>query len=276
VKRETCCALRNPRGELLAARAGLSFRPFNKGTPVTNAILNLFKRPPRRGGGKDDPMPQGTPPTGSPAGAAPPATSDPTAALTDAVRQLAQSQATLLDALRQAPAQPAGPTGAAPAARSGDDIRRIVSDVLRERESSQQRTAARDRYVRERMADLPDAYRRLMPDAEDPADLAAAEADVRRRFRDDFRAASPATGPAGAADVSGDAPGGRRPAAAVDYSRLSPLQQITVGLRDLRPAQDAGRGTASAPTARGSEAPGHGEDAGAASGAAAEEFFGAD
>jgi len=83
-----------------------------------------------------------------------------------------------------------------------------------------------------------------MPEADDAADLAAAEADVRRRFRDDFRAAGGTGAPAapGAHDVSGDVPGGRRPAAAVDYSTLSPLQQIAVGLRDARAAHDAPRG----------------------------------
>jgi hypothetical protein len=251
---------------------------------VKDTFLNLFKRLPRRGGGKDEPMPQGTSPTDAPIGTAPPAASDSTAALTDVVRQLAQSQKALLDALRPAPAPSGGATGAGPSlpTQAGEDIRRIVSDVLRERESSQQRTAARDRYVRERMADLPDAYRRLMPDADDRAELAAAEADVRRRFRDDFRAASPATagqatGSTGPADVSGDVPGGRRPAAAIDYSRLSPLQQITVGLRDARPAQDAPRGSAaSSPPRRESETADPREDTGAASGAAAEEFFGAD
>src|SRR5688500_19156217 len=119
-------------------------------------------------------MPHGPPPTGSATSAASPAppspTSASTAALIDAVRQLAQSQKALLDALRPVPAQPAG---AVPAAPAGEDVRRIVSDVLRERESSHQRSATRDRYVRERMADLPDAYRRLMPDAADAAALAA-------------------------------------------------------------------------------------------------------
>src|SRR4051794_35479528 len=109
-------------------------------------------------------MPQGTSPSDPPAGTFPSATPDPTAGLTDAVRQLAQSQKALRDALRVSPPAAQAP-GAAPAAPAGyDDVRRVVADVLREREASGQRTAARDRYVRERMGDLPDAYRRLMPD----------------------------------------------------------------------------------------------------------------
>ena len=45
--------------------------------------------------------------------------------------------------------------------------------------------------------------------------------------------AAPASG-----DISGDPIGGVSPAAlnAIDYSKLSPLQQITLGLRDAKPA----------------------------------------
>ena len=35
-------------------------------------------------------------------------------------------------------------------------------------------------------------------------------------------------------DISGDPGGGQKPGAVVDYSRLSPLQSITLGLRDSR------------------------------------------
>jgi hypothetical protein len=49
--------------------------------------------------------------------------------------------------------------------------------------------------------------------------------------------ASPATAPAfPPADVGGDpVGGGQRPGAAVDYSRLSPVQQITLGLKESSP-----------------------------------------
>src|SRR5206468_12924239 len=97
------------------------------------------------------------------------------------------------------------------------------------------RTDGRDRYVRQKMSDLPDAYRRLMPQTDDTTALATAERDVRRQFREDLRAigADPAGG-----DVAGEpvANAGQRPGAAVDYSTLSPLQQIALGLRDARPA----------------------------------------
>ena len=38
-----------------------------------------------------------------------------------------------------------------------------------------------------------------------------------------------------APDIGGDLPGGEPLVAAVDHARLSPLQQITLGLRDARP-----------------------------------------
>ena len=44
--------------------------------------------------------------------------------------------------------------------------------------------------------------------------------------------------PAPVANISGDPSGGASPGAlaSIDYSKLSPLQQITLGLRDARPA----------------------------------------
>ena len=113
------------------------------------SLRNFLNRSPQVGDRKDPPMPDPTPqPTPAP---------DVTAhltTLTDAVRQLAESQKTLLDALK--PPAPAAPPPAAPAAPT----------------------------------------------------------------------------------ISGDPAGGVSPGAlgAVDYSRLSPLQQITLGLRDAQPS----------------------------------------
>ena len=179
--------------------------------------------------------------------------------LSDAVRRLAESQQTLLEALAPkrrdpgAPApQPQPPTGA-------DDVRRVVLDVLREHDQQRQRTDGRDRYVRQKMSDLPDAYRRLMPQTDDATALATAERDVRRQFRDDLRSLSAGGAPGG--DLAGDPTtnAGQRPGAAVDYSTLSPLQQIALGLRDTRPA-GGGRGGAASGYARPGTRPGAGAE----------------
>ena len=56
-------------------------------------------------------------------------------------------------------------------------------------------------------------------------------------------APAPAPAPAPQPDIGGDpAGGGQRPGAVVDYSRLSPVQQITLGLKDSarRPPARAG------------------------------------
>jgi hypothetical protein len=47
-----------------------------------------------------------------------------------------------------------------------------------------------------------------------------------------------ATTPPAFDDITGDPTGGVSPAAlgAIDYAKLSPLQQITLGLRDARPS----------------------------------------
>ena len=86
------------------------------------------------------------------------------------------------------------------------------------------------------MADLPEAYRRQMPETDGEAALGDAERRVRKQFREDFRAAG-----GDSPEVTGQHAGGRRPGAAVDYSDLSPLQQIALGLKDAKPPEGAGR-----------------------------------
>jgi hypothetical protein len=107
---------------------------------LIHSLRTVFQRAPKAGARKDDPMPDPIPQT-------PDVTAHLTA-LADAVRQLAESQKTLVESLKQpAPAAPASP------------------------------------------------------------------------------------------EISGDPTGGASPGAlaAVDYSRLSPLQQITLGLRTATP-----------------------------------------
>jgi hypothetical protein len=228
------------------------------------------------------------------------------ASLTEAVERLARSHQALLEARGGASTAPAadGGTPTQPAGR--DELRRIVGEVLAERDSSARRSEARQRYVREHLADLPEAYRRQVPETDDPAALAVAEREVRRRYREDFRDAlgrfahlsgggggedapggpgdrddetAAFTGFRGAGDVGGDAAGlgGQRPGAAVDWSKLSPLQQITMGLRDARPqgppararSDGAWRGAAAGATRHSAEAPGGaaGAEVGAPAGA---------
>ena len=45
----------------------------------------------------------------------------------------------------------------------------------------------------------------------------------------------PAAAPQIPADIGGDLPGGASLVPAIDYAKLSPLQQITLGLRDAKP-----------------------------------------
>ena len=122
-------------------------------------LFTLFTRPAHKPGGKDTTMPEPAPastPAPSPANDSRDDLSRQLSTLTDAMRQLAESHKTLLEAVKAQPAQPAQPAQAPSAAPS-----------------------------------------------------------------------TPAL------DIGGDpAGGGQRPGAVVDYSRLSPVQQITLGLKD--------------------------------------------
>lgn len=198
-------------------------------------VLARLQRSPHWGGRKDGPMfSMQTSEGGSapPVGGTPPSTPHNLErrldALSDAVERLVQSQQALVDGLAMPPATPvaSAASSAEPSAMalSPDQVKRLVADALRERETAQTRSAARERWVRERMADLPEAYRRQLPETDDPAALAQAEQALRQQYRDDFRIAGPPT-----PSIGGDA-GGAAPGEAVDYSRLSPLQQIGLGL----------------------------------------------
>jgi len=134
-----------------------------------SSLFRLFTRTPSEGGRKDLLMPEAQAPQAAPAAPGSPERQDEVArqltTLTEAMRQLAESHKTLLDAVR---AQPAPAATAVPA-----------------------------------------------------------------------QAQAPAT----ASDIGGDPTGGgQRPGAIVDYSRLSPVQQITLGLKDSarRPPARAG------------------------------------
>ena len=114
--------------------------------------------------------------------------------LIDVVGQLAQQQKSLLESLRASPPAPSSGTlspvapGTAPSPLgSTADIRAFVADMFRQHSTAAAQTATRDGYIKQYLADLPEAYRRLMPDTADAAALADAEQKIRRQFRDDLR-----------------------------------------------------------------------------------------
>ena len=131
-------------------------------------LFTLFTRRPEKAGGKDTTMPESQPAPASTSTAPSPESRDELSrqlsTLTEAMRQLAESHKTLLDAVRAQPAQAAPP------------------------------------------------------------------------------APAPAPAPGPQVDIGGDPGGGQRPGAIVDYSRLSPVQQITLGLKESasRPTTRAG------------------------------------
>ena len=85
--------------------------------------------------------------------------------------------------------------------------------------------------VAQQITALTDAMRQL-------ADSQKTLLDAMKPKPPDAPAPTPPPAPAAWSDISGDPTGGVTPGAlaAVDYSKLSPLQQITLGLRDARPA----------------------------------------
>jgi hypothetical protein len=114
------------------------------------------------------------------------------------------------------PSTPEPPT--APEADRQAEIQRAVEAALRQQRSEFEKGQAaelialemkqtREKYLREKMADLPRIYRESMPtDTSDPNQLAAAEQKIREEFIKDYRALGFKT-----PDVGGDVRGGEDP-----------------------------------------------------------------
>ncbi len=181
-------------------------------------MFNLFPRTPHAGGRKARPMSERTD--------APPSTdvNQQIAALASAVQQLADSQKSLVQRLQ------AGPQ--AGAALGAADVQRIVADSLAQQQQATRVSGARDRYLAEKMSDLPSLYQQQMPVSDDPALLASQEQRIRERYRGDFKAAHPNA----RADVNAGALPGSKPADVLDLSRLSPTQLIAKGLERAKPS----------------------------------------
>ena len=154
------------------------------------------------------------------------------------MQTLATGQQQLVETFGRA--QPAAAQSAAPApqattAAAGkpltlDDVARAVRDGLAADQQTRAKSEARDRYAAEKLKDLPAVYRAKLPATDDAAALSAAEQAIRAEFKSDFAALG-----GRAADVSGTPPpGGQPPAAAVDYTKLSPQAAIEAGLKQSR------------------------------------------
>lgn len=178
--------------------------------------------------------------------------------LIDAIGQLTRQQQSLLDAIKPMPP--------APPAQATADLRSFVADLFRQHTASERKQAVRDDYIRQHLTDLPEVYRRTMPATDDPATLADAEQAVRAQYRQDLARLKAPTSvrPADAHSAprtdrpvvdgfSADDPGGQPPVAAIDYARLSPMQQIALGLKSAGRSSDA-RSTSPAVTPKAGEA----------------------
>lgn len=170
------------------------------------------------------------------------------ATLTGVVTALAESQKGVVETIAKlAPAAQPQPA-AQPAAAAADNkplTRAELVSLLNERETQSRQASQladqRQRYVAEKLKDLPPGYDRLL--GNDPSKWAAEEQAARGQYRD-FLKAQGITVP----DVNGNppasaAPGGTTtPAAAsqIDLSKASPVQAIEMGLRTAKPAQAGG------------------------------------
>jgi hypothetical protein len=144
---------------------------------------------------------------------------------------------------------PAGSGGALTA----EQIAKLVADSvaaavrpLHEAIGQQQRAlgaaSVRDRYLLEKMADVPEAYRRSMPATDDAHALATEETKIRQAFRADLARLGFKSPDVGGAPPT--AATGNQPLAALGGVNASPTEHIAAGLN----ARGGPGGAGAAPT----------------------------
>lgn len=151
---------------------------------------------------------------------------------------LAAANKSLLERLEklQAPAPAAEATPAAdPKGKGADaakpltleDIAKLIDTKFGQRDEQGKVSAARDKFITEKMKDIPPEFLRDMPATDDVTKLATAEQAIRGRVQEIFKAAG-----IKAPGVGGDNPAGKKPGEAVDLSKLTPEQKIEMALKD--------------------------------------------
>ena len=201
---------------------------------------NFYTRPPGSGGGKE-PMADAPPAAPIDMKALGEAIATSVKSAVDAaVKPLADNQQALASALAKLPAATPAAEKDKPADAgkplTAEDVGKIVGEQLKGFQQQQSQSAERTRFQQDKLKDLPEVYRNQL--GNDPAKWAAEEQAIRDRYKADFKAAGGKV-----EDVGGEQPGGQAPAASLDLSKNSPVQNIALGLRDAKPAGPQGTAT---------------------------------
>jgi len=173
------------------------------------------------------------------------ATEAATAAVTEAVKPITEQVQTLQQAQKNAP--------------TAESINKAVTDAITAQSATQTKQAERQKFLAEKLKDVPEAYHGLIGD--DPAKFAEQEQQVRTQLKTDLeklgvKAENVGSTPAGEAN---------KVTQAVDTSKLSGIELLEMGVQ-----QTSGKATpaSNATTTAGSNAPASNADAGAGGDAA--------
>lgn len=145
------------------------------------------------------------------------------AAIIAAIKPLNEQIGTLTQQLADAKAK-------APAGISAADVDKLLSEKLAASQQSAEAKAAREKFVGEKLKDLPAVYQGQL--GNDPGKWPAEEQAIRAQFQADLKAAGVTAKPVdGGAGTGGAAKAGT----AVDTSKLSGQSLIEIGLKDSKP-----------------------------------------
>lgn len=157
---------------------------------------------------------------------------DAQAAITESVGKLLTKQA--------ATAAEAGGTQstadtAKPDTLTADSVKQLIGDAFKTYAQTQQSYSQRQAFVAQNLGKLPQAYQAQL--GQDPARWADESKAIHAQYEADFKGAGGKTTDLGGANRDG---GTTAANGGVDLSKLTPMQKISIGVKQLPPESSAG------------------------------------
>lgn len=112
-----------------------------------------------------------------------------------------------------------------PPALTAADVAKLVGDGIKAFAAGQSKATARQSYGADKLKDLPQTYRDLLPETDDPAALATAEQAIRSRYKAEV--GDKIAAPAGVASQAGGAAAEGK----VDLSKFTATQLLEHGIK---------------------------------------------
>lgn len=113
------------------------------------------------------------------------------------------------------------------------DVKKLIAESLGQHQQTTQTQQLRERYLGEKLKDLPAAYRNQL--GSDPAKWTAEEQAIRDAYKADFKIAGGTVADVGGSAGAGNSSAAKKPGEGVDMSKMTPTQLMELGMKNSRP-----------------------------------------